>query len=80
LIGTGVEPRLLSLVAFFAPSKHFSHVDQGAFAYSRWTVCIWRTTALFAGDTSSICAKSVIADNAATQKTHNFFPFMLYLL
>ena len=80
MIGTGVEPRLLSLVAFSAPSKNFSHADQGAFAYSRWIVCIWRTTALFAGATSSICAKSVMADKAATQKPHKFFPFMLCLL
>ena len=30
LIGTGVEPRLLSSFAFAAPSKYFSHSAHGA--------------------------------------------------
>ena len=32
LIGTGVEPRLLSSFAFAAPSKYFSHSAHGALA------------------------------------------------
>ena len=67
LTGTGVEPRLLSFLEFSAPSKHFSHFAHGALANSRWTVCIWRTDAPFAGATSSICAETASAANAAMQ-------------